>query len=251
MIQETIQPTVTGLVYDSNDKAIAGLTDFNVPLSERTTRFRMLLNEGFDVQQIGRFVLGRYWRDATEVEQKEYLKLFEDLILATYAGRFSEYSGETLTVLDAKADEDRFTLVRWIDLGCPIDLDYQPQQPDVRGLGWMLDDNRPVLTVTHPQPGLNARLTRLLIGMHDYYSGLDLPSFNVTADFAVNGAAPGENLAAKFKLTSQGVWELPLDRPLSALPQGRLTVSVKDQQGNVSRIERTFSIGATKVAARE
>ena len=57
----------------------------------------------------------------------------------------------------------------------------------------------PVLTVTHPQPGLNAPLTRLLIGMHDYYSGLDLPSFNVTADFAVNGAAPGENLAAHVR----------------------------------------------------
>ena len=166
------------------------------------------------------------------------------------AGTYKGPDGHPIKVAPL-TDEDRFTLVRWIDLGCPIDLDYQPQQPDVRGLGWMLDDNRPVLTVTHPQPGLNARLTRLLIGMHDYYSGLDLPSFNVTADFAVNGAAPGENLAAKFKLTSQGVWELPLDRPLSALPQGRLTVSVKDQQGNVSRIERTFSIGATKVAARE
>ena len=166
------------------------------------------------------------------------------------AGTYKGPDGHPIKVAPL-TDEDRFTLVRWIDLGCPIDLDYQPQQPDVRGLGWMLDDNRPVLTVTHPQPGLNAPLTRLLIGMHDYYSGLDLPSFNVTADFAVNGAAPGENLAAKFKLTSQGVWELPLDRPLSALPQGRLTVSVKDQQGNVSRIERTFSIGVTKVAARE
>ncbi|MFM8471260.1 MAG: hypothetical protein ACKODH_15085 [Limisphaerales bacterium] len=115
----------------------------------------------------------------------------------------------------------------------------------------MLDDNRPVLTVTHPQPGANAPLTRLLVGMHDYYSGLDAASFTVTADFTVNGAAPGENLAAKFKPLSQGVWELPLDKPLSALAKGRLTVSVKDAQGNVSRVERTFSVGATKLAARE
>ena len=27
-------------------------------------------------------------------------------------------------------DEDRRTLVRWIDLGCPIDLDYDPKQPE-------------------------------------------------------------------------------------------------------------------------
>ena len=42
-------------------------------------------------------------------------------------------------------DEDRRTIVRWIDLGCPIDLDYDPAHPDKRGLGWMLDENRPTL----------------------------------------------------------------------------------------------------------
>jgi hypothetical protein len=26
-------------------------------------------------------------------------------------------------------DEDRRTLLRWIDLGCPIDLDYDPKNP--------------------------------------------------------------------------------------------------------------------------
>ena len=50
-------------------------------------------------------------------------------------------------------DEDRRTLVRWIDLGCPIDLDYDPENPETRGYGWMLDDNRPTLTLTYPRPG--------------------------------------------------------------------------------------------------
>src|SRR5262249_55287335 len=40
------------------------------------------------------------------------------------------------------SDEDKRTLVRWIDLGCPIDLDYDPKKPEERG-GWMLDDQRP------------------------------------------------------------------------------------------------------------
>jgi phospholipid transport system substrate-binding protein len=78
---------------------------------ERTQKFRELFKRGFDVETIARFVLGRYWRDATEAEQMEYLALFEDLIVATYAGRFSEYSGETLTVLDARPDEDHVTVV--------------------------------------------------------------------------------------------------------------------------------------------
>jgi hypothetical protein len=30
------------------------------------------------------------------------------------------------------------------------------------------------------------------------------------------------------------------------LPKGKLTVSVKDVQGNTTRVERTFSVGSTK-----
>src|SRR5436853_4861502 len=33
-------------------------------------------------------------------------------------------------------DEDRRTIVRWSDLGCPIDLDYDPAKPQVAGFGW-------------------------------------------------------------------------------------------------------------------
>ncbi|HJT77930.1 MAG TPA: hypothetical protein VJ739_12075 [Gemmataceae bacterium] len=141
------------------------------------------------------------------------------------------------------SDEDRRTVVRWIDLGCPIDLDYDPAHPERRGLGWLCDDNCPVLTVTLPQAGVNKELTRILIGMYDYGSGLDADSFTVTADFALDGMSPGENLAAKFRPRSQGVWEMKLARPLTALPRGTLTVSVKDRQGNVARVQRTFRVG--------
>lgn len=80
------------------DKAIAALTESSVSREERKGRFRVLLNEHFAVDTIGRFVLGRYWNDATESEQKEYLDLFETLIVITYVDRFNNYSGEKLTV---------------------------------------------------------------------------------------------------------------------------------------------------------
>jgi hypothetical protein len=140
-------------------------------------------------------------------------------------------------------DEDRRTLVRWVDLGCPIDLDYDPAHPERRGYGWMCDDNRPVLTLTEPQAGANKALGRLLVGMCDYGSGLDMESFHVVADFPVDGPPAGQDLAAKFRPKSGGVWELKLATPVTALAQAKLTVSVKDRQGNVNRIERTFSVG--------
>jgi hypothetical protein len=139
-------------------------------------------------------------------------------------------------------DEDRLTLVRWIDLGCPIDLDFNPKEPAKRGQGWMSDDQRPTLTLTYPNAGANSELTRILIGMHDVGTGLDTSSFQVTADFPVDGVEAGKNLASRFTTKSQGVWELRLDKPITALPRGSVTVSVKDRQGNITTIERTFSV---------
>jgi hypothetical protein len=144
------------------------------------------------------------------------------------------------------SDEDRLTLVRWIDLGCPIDLTDDPKNPGRPGGGWLLDDQRPTLAFASPKAGANATLERILVGMHDTGTGLDPASLTVTADFAIDGAKAGENLSNGFKPLSPGVWEWRLAKPVTQLPKGTLSVSVKDRQGNVTRIERTFSVGAAK-----
>jgi hypothetical protein len=160
-----------------------------------------------------------------------------EAVAGTYAGP----GGKKIKVAPL-SDEDRRTLVRWIDLGCPIDLDYDPAHSEARGAGWLQDDNRPTLTLTHPRPGVNAGLTRLVVGMHDADSGLDHDSFAVTADFALDGVPAGENLAPRFNAVADGVWAWKLSRPVAGLSGGTLTVSVRDRQGNLSRIERTFSV---------
>jgi hypothetical protein len=139
------------------------------------------------------------------------------------------------------SDDDRLTLVRWIDLGCPIDLDYDPARPQASGRGWMLDDQRPTLSLTLPRPGVNPPVDRLLIAAYDY-GGLDPDSFEVVADFPVDGVPAGQNLAPKFERSAPSVWRWRLDAPLR-IPRGKLTATVKDRQGNVTRIERTFSAG--------
>jgi hypothetical protein len=141
------------------------------------------------------------------------------------------------------SDEDKLTLVRWIDLGCPIDLKYDPAKPQAASDGWRLDDQRPTLAVALPRAGANATFDRVLVGMHDTGTGLDAASFRVTADFAIDGTAAGENLAKHFRPLSAGVWEWKLAKPVAELTKGTLVVSVKDRQGNVTRTERTFSAG--------
>ncbi|WP_051609859.1 MlaC/ttg2D family ABC transporter substrate-binding protein [Terasakiella pusilla] len=81
---------------------------------QRNEEFRTLLNEGFDVRAIGKWVLGRYWRKASEAEKEEYLKLFEDFIIVTYSKRFEDYSGDdiSLTVTESLEKNDSDAIVR-------------------------------------------------------------------------------------------------------------------------------------------
>lgn len=95
-------------IRDLAHKAVASLTGRDMPQAERERAFRSLLVAHFDVEQIGKWALGRYWRIATPAEQKEYQALFQDFIVTTYSQRFREYTNEQLEVTEVvKAmDED-------------------------------------------------------------------------------------------------------------------------------------------------
>jgi hypothetical protein len=134
-------------------------------------------------------------------------------------------------------------LVRWIDLGCPIDRDPQ--------YGWFLDDDRPVVTLAEPAAGHPGALERVRIGLSDHGSGLDLSSFKVVASVAIDGLAAGENLAPVFRRASPGVWVLELKKPLPRAAGIRLDVAVRDRQGNWTRLVRQLrSPGSPRTARR-
>jgi hypothetical protein len=139
------------------------------------------------------------------------------------------------------SDDEKLTIARWIDLGCPITRD----EDGYRERGWFLDELRPTMTIASPQPGRNDSLDRIVIGLHDYYSGLDESSLTIVADTAIAAVDAGEDLAPRFEKTHTGVWQWKLKRPMSDLQDATLTVTVRDRQGNTTKLRRSFSIGSS------
>ncbi|HEV2676657.1 MAG TPA: ABC transporter substrate-binding protein [Aliidongia sp.] len=88
------------------DQAIQILQNKQLGQKERQAAFNKLFTEGFDVPEIGKFVLGRYWNVASPTQQQEYLKLFGTYVVAVYANRFSQYSGEKFTVAGSQTTPD-------------------------------------------------------------------------------------------------------------------------------------------------
>lgn len=92
-------------IQSMGDQAIEILQQKTMSLEQREDRFRGILSDAFAIPLIGRFVLGSLWPKATPEQQKQYLSLFQDWIVKTYAIRFGGYSGEKFSVTDTKINE--------------------------------------------------------------------------------------------------------------------------------------------------
>ena len=152
-----------------------------------------------------------------------------------------DYTGTIMPPPDSGAQalsiDEKMLIARWIDLGAPIDL------ADIRGnpgRGWFMDELRPTVHVSMPRPNYNAVTpNRIVFSLADANSGIDPSSLSVTADFVVNGRAPGSELAGDATPLSDGRYEIVLDAPLpGTLRDAHLIVSVADRQGNIHVVNR-------------
>lgn len=93
--------------------------------AQRIARFRELFSTGFDVPGIGRFVLGRYWRTATQQEQQEFLKLFQEYVVRAYAARLGGFGGEPFRVMNSHPNGSETVVSSEVVLSSgPIGIDW-------------------------------------------------------------------------------------------------------------------------------
>ncbi|MBC9176294.1 MlaC/ttg2D family ABC transporter substrate-binding protein [Pseudoroseomonas ludipueritiae] len=63
------------------------------PVAARRQRVASILRQAVDIDGVGRFILGRWWRVASPAEQQEYMQLFEETLIRNLSARFGEYEG--------------------------------------------------------------------------------------------------------------------------------------------------------------
>lgn len=68
-------------------------------VADKRPRLRQVVDAGVDVDEIGRFCLGRFWRTASAEQQKVYLELFHSVLLHNITSRIGEYVGVRITLL--------------------------------------------------------------------------------------------------------------------------------------------------------
>jgi hypothetical protein len=145
------------------------------------------------------------------------------------------------------SENQKMTIARWIDIGCPIDT--AQQQATHNNYGWFLDDQRPTLHVSLPKAGNNDSPVDLIrIGIADAYKGIQTGSLKVSASVEINGRAADTELNDLFVQSGDGIYTMTVSPPITEVTDAELYVEVADNQteinpdGNITRVKRKFSV---------
>ncbi|MEC8475989.1 MAG: ABC transporter substrate-binding protein [Pseudomonadota bacterium] len=122
--------------------------------TEKEDAFRKLLNEKANLKRIAAFTLGKYRRQLSPAELKEFQSLFESMITKVYANRLGTYDDQQIIVLGSEKKKKDYlveTELRFKDGSDPIAIVWRLRQEkdgritlfDLRVLGiWMALEQR-------------------------------------------------------------------------------------------------------------
>ncbi len=116
-------------------RVIAILRDERLDRQARLDQLTRVIDEATDLSLVARLVLGRYWREASEAQRKEYVALFRALVLKTMADRLDSYGGETYEIVGTQQVDDRDTIVSTRIArpgGTPIAVDWRIREQSGR-----------------------------------------------------------------------------------------------------------------------
>jgi len=106
---------------------------------ERRAAVRKIANEIFDIREVARRSLGRYWQPLSEAQRTEFVGLFGDLLERSYISRIELYGGEKILYSGERVDGDLATVSTNIIVknGTEVPVDYRLFK---RGDRWMIYD---------------------------------------------------------------------------------------------------------------
>jgi phospholipid transport system substrate-binding protein len=83
----------TTFVNKAGQDLVNAINDQRLNQTQRRDRVAGILRSAIDIEGTGRFILGRYVRQASPAELQDYLKLFDEIIIRNLSARFGEYRG--------------------------------------------------------------------------------------------------------------------------------------------------------------
>jgi phospholipid transport system substrate-binding protein len=113
------------------NSAIETLTNKQLDKETKSQKIEQLFRENVDTAWIGKFVLGRFWRQITDDQKTRYLKEYETFLVRNYATRFTDYTSGSFKITDARTGNSNNEFIISMQIksedvgGEPIEVDYR------------------------------------------------------------------------------------------------------------------------------
>jgi len=117
------------------DQALVVITNQHFNPNQKQKALEKIFSDNVDFPWVGRFVMGHFWRQATDEQKARYLKEYQKFLILHYTSRFTRYSSGTFKVTSAKDDGDgEFTVSMQLQSdepnSEPVLVDYRVRQED-------------------------------------------------------------------------------------------------------------------------
>jgi phospholipid transport system substrate-binding protein len=109
---------------------------------QKQGQLEKVFSSNVDIPWVGRFVMGRFWRQASDEQKALYIKKYEKFLVAHYASRFADYTSGSFKVTGTRDEGNNESTVSMEIIppergAAPLLLDYRVRQ---EGAGFKIFD---------------------------------------------------------------------------------------------------------------
>jgi len=103
---EDLRTHVTQMLQLLRDPALGGRD----AVLQRRSAVRQVIDQVLDFPKMAEQALGRHWSARTPEEREEFVRVFSDLLEATYLGEIERHADDSITYLKESVDGDEATV---------------------------------------------------------------------------------------------------------------------------------------------
>ncbi len=79
-------------------QALATISDKALSKDKKQATLEKIFKGNLDFEWVAKFVMGRFWKQATDVQKKRYLAAYTEFLTKNYTARFSDYTSGSFNV---------------------------------------------------------------------------------------------------------------------------------------------------------
>lgn len=123
------------MVKKLTSEGIEKVVNSNASTKEKQDAFRILFDQNLDLDFVGKYVLGRYWRTSTDKQREEFLALYKEFNVKTWTERFGEFKNQKIeyTGTSPASNDDQIFVKTKVAFGNSQDIDILWRVQDSNG----------------------------------------------------------------------------------------------------------------------